>query len=124
MKKILLIDDDREFTKVLDYALKSAGYEVCVLNKPKQSLETVLSFKPDLIISDIVMPDVNGPELVSNLKLKEGLNDFSVIFLSGILSQDEEGSPNKITVGGKQYNVLPKPLNMKKFFDLIEYCLN
>ncbi len=67
-KKILIVDDDLLIRRLLQHNLKKAGYRVSVAENGYQALKIVKKDKPDLIISDVVMPKLNGLELCKKLR--------------------------------------------------------
>ena len=71
-KKILIVDDDLLIRRLLQHNLKKAGYRVSVANNGCKALKIVKKDKPDLIISDVVMPKMDGLELCK--KLREDLD--------------------------------------------------
>jgi DNA-binding response OmpR family regulator len=60
MKKILIADDDRTLTRLLEKLLKDAGYETKIANEGATTLRLVKEFRPDLVILDIMMPIIDG----------------------------------------------------------------
>lgn len=68
MKRILVVDDERQITRMLRVSLQSSGYEVSVANNGLEALERIREAKPDLIITDLVMPEMNGVELTEAVR--------------------------------------------------------
>ena len=91
-KRILLIDDEPSFTRVLKlYLEKSGAYEVTEENRGEMSLETARRFKPDLILLDVMMPDVDGGEVASEIRSDAKLKDTPIVFLTAALAKNEQG---------------------------------
>lgn len=67
MSKILVIEDDSSFRSVLTQMLQKAGYEVKSAEDGNQALEICEGYKPDLVLTDIVMPDKEGLETIQEL---------------------------------------------------------
>jgi len=61
--RILIVDDESQITRVLRTSLQSSGYEVGIANNGQEAFELFKSFSPDLIITDLAMPEMNGIEL-------------------------------------------------------------
>ena len=82
MQKILLVEDDAPLLDVMRYLLEAEGYEVCPAVNGKQALDLFASSQPSLIISDIMMPEMNGYELLEAIRvLPEGIT-VPFLFLS------------------------------------------
>jgi two-component system KDP operon response regulator KdpE len=65
---ILIVDDESQITRVLRTTLSAQGYEIRVANDGEMALEMVKDFGPDLVITDLAMPNMNGIELCRNLR--------------------------------------------------------
>jgi two-component system KDP operon response regulator KdpE len=65
---ILVVDDESQITRVLRTTLSAQGYEIRVANDGETALEMVKDFAPDLVITDLAMPNMNGIELCRNLR--------------------------------------------------------
>ena len=81
---ILLIDDDRILRVMLAAALEKRGYEVLTASNGEQALKLVDQFKPDLIVSDIIMPEMDGWALIKQLRTSEELTSVPVIYLTAL----------------------------------------
>ena len=68
MKRILVVDDERQITRMLRASLQSSGYEVLTANNGIEGLERFQSGRPDLIITDLAMPEMNGLELTQAVR--------------------------------------------------------
>ncbi|MFH1799564.1 MAG: response regulator [Candidatus Omnitrophota bacterium] len=82
-KKILVIDDDGDYTKMLGLQLESKGYEVVVSNDGEEGFQKVLTEKPHLILLDIKMPEMDGFTFVRRLKTNEAIKKIPVMILTG-----------------------------------------
>jgi len=81
-KKILLIDDEVELAKAIAVRLGARGYKVVVANDGSDGLLKAIVEKPDLIILDIMMPGINGLEVLRRLKDSPDTRDIPVIMLT------------------------------------------
>lgn len=81
MTKILVIEDDDSFRNVLVQMLEKAGYEVCQAENGNKALSICEDFQPDLVLSDIIMPDKEGLETIQELVLTK--KDIKIIAMSG-----------------------------------------
>jgi len=90
--KILVVDDDPNFSRLVAMILKlGAGYEVLEENHSSVAHETALRFRPDLILLDLDMPGKDGGAVWLEISQDPKLAGTSVIFLSGLVSKEEEG---------------------------------
>lgn len=82
MKKILVVDDDPYILMSLEFLMKKNGYEVMIARNGQEALDAVEQHHPDLVLLDIMMPDVDGYAICSHIKSSKKLNDIIVVFLS------------------------------------------
>lgn len=80
--KILLVDDDENFISLMIACLTLHGYRVTAAENGQRAIETLQQIKPDLVISDIMMPEMNGYELVDAIRQTADISWIPVIFLS------------------------------------------
>jgi DNA-binding response OmpR family regulator len=92
MKKvlILIVDDEEDLLFMLEKRLKSEGYSVITTTNGTNAIALAQSQHPDLIILDIVMPGMDGGEVSAELKEHPLTRSIPVIFLTGLLSKEEE----------------------------------
>ena len=64
LKRILIVDDESDVTELLDYKFKQAGYAIRTLNDPLRAIGLARDFRPDLIILDVMMPELTGVQLL------------------------------------------------------------
>jgi len=84
MKKILLVDDDVEFCEATKLLLESRAYDVVLAHDGKEGLEKVRAEKPDLVILDVMMPEMNGYDVCVVLKADQELKKIPVILLTAV----------------------------------------
>ena len=87
-KKILVVDDEVDVTELLSYNLKQRGFVSQSVNDPKRALEVAKTFKPDLIVLDIMMPELSGLQVCRMIRQESTLKGIPIIFLS---AKTEEG---------------------------------
>jgi diguanylate cyclase (GGDEF)-like protein len=80
--RILVLDDDEEYTDVISLTLEDAGLHTKAINDPTKIIGEVLEFNPDLVILDMYMPEVNGMEIAQILRQHESCCDIPLLFLS------------------------------------------
>ncbi|MFH1578473.1 MAG: response regulator [Candidatus Omnitrophota bacterium] len=121
LKKILVADDEMEALASLSNILKRANYEVISTSKGKEVVGLAMRLKPDLIILDIVMPDMGGSEIAGTLVGNNTTTNIPIIFLTGILSRQEEESVESRT--GRHY-VLAKPATPEELLEMVSKALS
>ena len=89
MKKILLVEDDKYLVDIYVTELKKAGFIVEVALNGKEALNKINEVKPDLLILDIIMPEVDGWQVLRKIREKTEFKNLKIIVLSN-LSQKED----------------------------------
>ncbi len=90
IKKILLVDDDAEFAKIVGLKLKADGYEVFFAENGEIGIEKAKEIKPDLTVMDMKMPVMNGIEAFNKLKEDPEAKNLKVAFLTSLGEPDKE----------------------------------
>ena len=88
-KKILLVEDDPFLIDIYSTKLKDAGFEVLVSDEGEEAIGKVKDENPDLVLLDIVLPEIDGWEILRRIKSDEKFKNLKVIILSN-LGQKEE----------------------------------
>ena len=117
--KILVIDDEPEITDIVKAFLTNAGYQVKIENTPVNAVETVASFKPDLILLDIMMPFMDGYEVCSAIKNNTDLSRVPVLFLTGKDACDDDG--RSFDSGGDLF--IKKPFSCERLLQMVKMVL-
>ena len=89
-KKILLVDDDVTILELFREILVSAGYEVATADSGEKCIEMVAGVKPDLIIMDVMMPGLNGPETAAKLSANFITAKIPIIFATNSITEAQE----------------------------------
>lgn len=82
MKKVLIVDDEPNIVMSLEYLLKRKKFDVRIARNGTEALNAIGQGKPELILLDIMMPDVDGYEICEYVKTSPDLKDIKIIFLS------------------------------------------
>ena len=82
MKKILIVDDEKDILEFLSYNLKKEGFSIYTASDGLEGLEKTKKIKPDLIIVDLMMPKMNGIEMCENIRNDKKLSDVIILFLT------------------------------------------
>tara|TARA_B100000925_G_C21938851_1_gene443618 strand:+ start:254 stop:937 length:684 start_codon:yes stop_codon:yes gene_type:complete len=80
--KILVVDDDPEIVEILKYNLSNSDFEVKVAYNGIQAVKKSKKFKPDIILMDVMMPEMNGIEACTEIRKIDNLKNVQIIFLS------------------------------------------
>ena len=116
MKKILIVDDDLVLRSVLQKSLEQKGYQVISVDSGKSALVQFNQDVPDIIISDVSMPEMNGYEFCRQLRSQPSGKLIPFIFLSAKNDLDDRIQGH--TIGADSY--LTKPFEMKELLANIE----
>jgi two-component system sensor histidine kinase/response regulator len=109
-EKILIVDDTAHVRQLLSAMLTKRGYEVQVVDSGAEALTTIQESPPDLILLDIMMPDMDGFEVCERLKTDPQTHDIPIIFISALESTEDK--VKGFTVGGVDY--VTKPFQVKE----------
>ena len=82
--KILVIDDSSVALKITLQLLQEAGHEVEGLNRPEEAFDRVRQLQPDIVVCDIMMPGVNGLEVLRLIREDENLADVRIVMASAL----------------------------------------
>src|SRR5215468_5440160 len=82
MERVLIVDDDPDIQRLVTYNLSQAGFQVTTASSGRTALETVQEHPPDLIILDIMMPDIDGMEVCRTLRQRESSRRIPIIMLT------------------------------------------
>ena len=111
--RILIIDNNRQFTHSARLVLQTTRhYIVCEENDPRRALETARSFKPDLVLVDLIMPQADGLEVAMQLEADWALHAVPIVFVTALITREEARDGRRIN----GHRVVPKPT---RGFDLI-----
>lgn len=115
-KKILIVDDEKDIVKVLSARLMEHNYEIDAAFSGTEALAKIEKEKPDLIIMDIMMPDMDGIEVVNELKKNHNTKNIPIIFLSALITNVEEDASGL----SADYLIFAKPYDIKKLIKSID----
>jgi CheY-like chemotaxis protein len=110
MRKVLLIDDDAGLRAALEAALASHGHEVSSAQDGLAALRAAVDQRPDVIVSDVNMPYLEGPDAVRILKALPQFRDVPVVFMSGA----------ELPPTGLAEAMLRKPVSVERLVALVE----
>ena len=109
-KKILVVDDESDVSELVAYHLKAKGFQVEVVNNPNSGIGMARTFLPDLVILDVMMPDLNGIQICRMLRADPKLKKVPVIFLTA--KAEENDRVQGLEIGADDY--ICKPFSTKE----------
>jgi CheY-like chemotaxis protein len=115
--RILIVDDEASFTKLTRATLSE--YDICEENNPAHAFDTAKTFQPDLILLDVVMPDLDGGDVAAQFQADPALKKVPIVFLTAIVTQQE--TEKRRLFGG--YPFIAKPVTPEKLAENIEKYL-
>jgi len=117
-KKILIIDDEEALTHLVKMNLEATGnYEVMAENRGANGLADIKSFKPDLVLLDIIMPEIDGSDVASQIMADPETSGTPIVFLTAIIRK-EEAAASKGVISG--YPFIAKSVSIKELIECIE----
>ena len=106
-KKILVVDDEHNVTVFLKTYLEETGqFEVRTENSGQVGYETAKTFRPDLILLDVMMSEMGGDKVADRIKNDADLRKTPIIFLTGIVTKEEVDASGGV-IGGYPYIAKP-----------------
>jgi two-component system, OmpR family, response regulator len=115
--RVLVVDDEENITFLLDSALRHFGYDVKVARNGREALAEVDAFAPDVMLLDVMMPELDGFEVVRRLRL-DG-KKVPVLFLSAKDATDDK--VRGLTLGGDDY--VTKPFSLEEVMARVQVIL-
>ncbi len=120
MHRILVVDDDSDLAGLIQAALVQRGYNVLIYHNAVDGIKAAMGQKPDLILMDVMLPDMSGAEAIRLLKSEQTVKDIPVIFLTGLLSREESYGFDNICVDGQHYTAVAKPFEIEDLLGKIK----
>jgi len=114
-RKILIVDDEEDLLEIINKSLTVEGYDVTMATTAEDAMIKAREIIPNLILMDIILPDMEGSHAVRILMDDPLTQNIPVIFLSGIVTRDQDDiASTSVQVGGKTYNALGKPFSIQE----------
>jgi DNA-binding response OmpR family regulator len=107
--RILIVDDEHDFIELLQYKLAGHGYELIVANDGVHALSQARTLKPNLILLDILLPDLDGLSVCEILRRQPGTKKIPIIFMSALNSD-----VTKRTATMQAEDFFTKPLDLNR----------
>lgn len=119
MTKLLVVDDEENLLEALTVILSDEGYQVEAVFSGKAALEaldTAGEHRPDLIVADVVMPEMTGLELCETVRNSPALGDIPFLFISAFVSSEVEAQIAEQSKAG----VLRKPFEVEELLEAVQ----
>ena len=116
-RRILIVDDDRDGTRLIKSLLENIShYLVLEENDAAKAHESARDFRPDLILLDIMMPQIDGGDIAAQIDADPGLQRTPIIFLTALVTKTEAKAGLHI----QGHPVLAKPIDIPELINRIE----
>jgi CheY-like chemotaxis protein len=117
LQRIMLADDEPDILEISKIALETiGGYEVAVYTSGRALLAQLTEFEPDLIVVDVLMPDLTGPQVLEQIRRVPGYAETPVVYLTGVMQK--EGEDDLRTTG--PVDIILKPFDPMTLADHID----
>ena len=117
-RRVLLVEDDRSLRRYLEVVLRRQGYEVIVATDGLEAMRATLTVPVDIVVTDAIMPNLNGYELVRFLRNTPELSHLPIVLLSALEIKESESEDQKADV------YLSKPVSPEVLIDCLEKLIS
>lgn len=118
-QKILIVDDEHDLLDLIEYNVQQFGFEALTADNGSEAIELARKHHPDLILLDIMMPEMDGHEVCAILKADHNLSSIPIVFLTA--RGDEKTEIKSLEKGADDY--LTKPISPAKLMSRIKVVL-
>lgn len=105
MARIMVVDDDEDFTNLYKKTLTAAGFDTTAVNESIAAMEMAYLIKPDVFLIDLMMPDIDGFKLCRMIRVDPYLRNIPIIIVTALTDQDSKRTAKE--AGANDY--LSKP---------------
>ena len=121
-KKVLLVDDEESLCRIIKLNLEETGrYKVQTESKGVNVLPAILDFKPDIVVLDFIMPDMDGADILKQIEGNPKTKNIPIIFLTAVATKEDTQDQGAM-IGG--HFVLAKPVTLESLTEAIDRKLN
>ena len=120
MPKIAIIEDDQAISQMYRFKFEAEGYEVQTAENGKLGLELAENMKPDIILCDLMMPEMTGDEVLAKLRASDWGKNIKVIILTNV---GEQEIPPKIKELGVSGVILKADMTPRQVADIVKKTL-
>ena len=119
-RKVLIVDDDAEIGELIsDILAREGGFEIRTASSGYEAGMITQQFRPDLILLDYMLPDVNGNVVCQTIRKNPEFENTRIIIISGVIKQDE--IDQLLRAGAQEF--LKKPFNISDLLDKVNAAL-
>ena len=117
LRRILVVDDDRDVLSIVCIVLKSVGgFEAEACGMAHEAVEAARRFEPDLILLDVMMPEMDGPTVLKALRAEPRTESIPVVFMTAKVMPNEANRYASLGVAG----VIAKPFNTRSLIERVQ----
>ena len=121
--KVLVIDDEADFCFFVTKNLAQEGmFDVLVATSGKEGIELAKYERPDIILLDLVMPDMPGEDVAAELQKHAATADIPILYITALATNDDVVDTRESKIGNNY--MLPKPVRTKKLIETIRKILD
>ena len=121
LKKILYVEDQKDIQLVAKYALESiAKFDMEICNNGKEALDVINVYAPDLVLLDVMMPIMDGPSTLQNIRKQEKFSKIPIIFMTAKILPNEVSELMELGATG----VITKPFDPVTLGELVREIYN
>jgi two-component system, OmpR family, response regulator len=121
LDRILYAEDEPDIQEVAVLALETVGeFNLKICNTGKEAVAAATEYKPDLLLFDVMMPDMDGPTAFQEIRLLPGMENIPVIFMTAKVQPEEIAHYKEIGA----LDVIPKPFDPMSLADAVRDCWN
>jgi DNA-binding response OmpR family regulator len=122
MRRILSVEDDPDFQHLISHALRNQGFDVHYAFTGKEGCEKALSLNPDLVLLDMMLPMMNGVEVIKELKRSKATRDIPIIIMTAYPTEAHFFESEVKALGRVEY--LRKPVQMAELIKAVKHLLS
>ncbi|MEI6437303.1 MAG: response regulator [Candidatus Omnitrophota bacterium] len=122
MKTILIVEDTQDYADALSFILSRKGFNVALAPDGATGVTKAVRLKPDLILMDVMLPDQDGAETVTQIREHQALSGIPIVFLTALTSDNKPGDQT-IVVHDRPYPALSKMLGQDEIVKRVEQFL-
>jgi len=115
-KTILIVDDEPDILKIVSFRLEANGYKILLAKNGQEALDLVQNKRPDIVLLDLRLPDIDGCEVCRKIKADKTLKDIPVIFLTA----SQFRNIKEMMKESKADDYLSKPFEPKELLEKVK----